>query len=192
MSFDTMNTVRHAESVVEEFTQRYMRKSPEVLVGYPRPQLMVDLEQTSWLKHLGVVWRLITNFQYYEDDLQRCAQYYGADFRLTGRLTAVLERPGVFQLNLDGSLDGQNHVLFVWSPSEDGYLSAELEGQHVALFLRNDEQNTDIPAGVALRVHAPPLRPNVPHTLTDLRIARGFVHVTEELPQLSLRGEQCA
>lgn len=194
MSFDIVSAMWHAETAVENFRQRYMLKAPEVLVGYPRPQLMIDLEQSDWLKRLRVAWRIATDFPSYEEDMRRCAQYYGADFRLTGQISAALGHDGVFQFTWDGAPGDDKKTLRVWSPPGDDYVSAEHLGQSVALFLRNDEQNKAIPSGVALRVHARPLRSNVPHTLADLRIAQGFVHIsgTEGTPQSLMSGGQYA
>lgn len=180
MAFDFMTrAVRHAEELVDTFKRNHMRKPAEVLVGYPRPKLMTDLERFSgakWLARFRIAWSIATDMEEYESDMERCAQFYDADFRVTGQLSHVEGHPEVFRLRVDGLHDGQEHFLYLWSAFEYYLEYSECYKEPVAVYLVNDEGNPCMPAGVSLCLHMVERRPGVAHTgLYDLRIARGFM-----------------
>lgn len=174
-----IQAVRQAEDSVDKFRRRYIRKSPEVLVGYPQPRLMADFERFSEAGRFGrfrIAWRIANEMASYETEMERCSHFYRADFRLTGTIEPVDGKPEVFRMKVEGLHDGQDHYLyFWWDPVWSVFDTFEC-GEPVAAYFVNDERNSGIPAGVALRLHAVEQPPQVNYTgLHDLRIARRFM-----------------
>ncbi len=176
-----IQAVRQAEESVEKFKRRYMRKSPEVLVGYPRPRLMTDLERFSearwgWVGRFRLAWRIANEMALYETEMERCSNFYRADFRLTGTIEPVEGETQVFRMRVEGLHDGQDHYLYFWWDPVWSVLYTFKCGEPVAAYFVNDERNSGIPDGVALRLHAVEQPPQATHTgLHDLRIARQFM-----------------